>query len=92
MSAEEDVCAGLSLIFPFTSEQVQAVVVAADAFGVEPWDMAVHVLNFRAYARGERTMPRGRKCEWCRCVGYHSEVCEGFNVNDPARVREVSGG
>lgn len=25
------------------------------------------------------------KCQWCGCVGYHSEVCEGFTVNDPAR-------
>lgn len=25
-------------------------------------------------------------CAWCGCVGYHSEWCEGFEVNDPARV------
>ena len=23
-------------------------------------------------------------CPWCRCKGYHSEFCEGFEVNDPA--------
>jgi hypothetical protein len=23
-------------------------------------------------------------CPWCKCKGYHSEVCEGFEVNDPA--------
>lgn len=26
-----------------------------------------------------------QECKWCHCVGYHSEICEGFNVNDPAR-------
>lgn len=23
-------------------------------------------------------------CPWCRCKGFHSEFCEGFEVNDPA--------
>lgn len=28
------------------------------------------------------------ECPWCHCIGFHSEMCEGFSVNDPAaRVR-----
>jgi hypothetical protein len=23
-------------------------------------------------------------CQWCGCVGYHAEICEGFVINDPA--------
>lgn len=42
------VCMGLTphltISLPLTSEQAQAIVVTADAFGVEPWEMAVHVL------------------------------------------------
>lgn len=26
-------------------------------------------------------------CPHCGCIGYHSEVCEGFEINDPARAR-----
>lgn len=25
-------------------------------------------------------------CRWCGRLGFHSEFCEGFNVNDPARA------
>jgi hypothetical protein len=32
------------IALPLTSEQATAVVVAADAFGVEPWEMAAHVV------------------------------------------------
>lgn len=39
----------LAISFPFTDRQAQSVVVAADAFGVEPWEMAAHVLRFREY-------------------------------------------
>ena len=29
-------------------------------------------------------------CRWCGCDGYHSEVCEGFKVNDPANKRRTA--
>lgn len=38
---------GLTVSFPFTDEQARAVVVAADAFGVEPWEMASHLVQLR---------------------------------------------
>lgn len=28
----------------------------------------------------------GATCQWCGCVGFHSEVCPGFEINDPART------
>lgn len=28
-------------------------------------------------------------CRWCGCDGYHSEVCEGFVINDPARPADL---
>ena len=27
--------------------------------------------------------PKEDGCQWCACVGYHSETCKGFLVNDP---------
>lgn len=30
-----------------------------------------------------------RKCEWCGCVGFHSEVCEGFEINDPGASHPI---
>lgn len=33
------------IVLPLTETQAVAMVVAADAFGVEPWEMAVHVLS-----------------------------------------------
>lgn len=40
---------GVQLLFPLTEKQAVAVIVAADAFGVEPWEMAAHVLRVREY-------------------------------------------
>lgn len=36
-----------TITLPLTEAQAVAIVVAADAFGVEPWEMAVHTLDFR---------------------------------------------
>jgi len=36
-----------TITLPLTQGQVRSIVVAADAFGVEPWEMAVHVLDFK---------------------------------------------
>lgn len=44
---------GLTVSFPFTDEQATAVVVAADAFGVEPWEMASHLIQLRWQLRAE---------------------------------------
>lgn len=46
----------LTIVLPLTQAQAQSVVVAADALGVEPWEMAMHVLNVRQFIRGERTI------------------------------------
>lgn len=48
----------ITVAFPLTQKQATAVVVAADAFGVEPWEMALHALNWREYALGRSTFPR----------------------------------
>jgi hypothetical protein len=37
----------LTITLPLDSEQATAVVVAADRFGVEPWEIAVHILALR---------------------------------------------
>lgn len=37
---------GIQILFPLTDKQAQACIVAADCFGVEPWEMALHVLSF----------------------------------------------
>lgn len=37
----------LHITLPLTEKQAIACVVAADRFGVEPWEMAVHVLAER---------------------------------------------
>lgn len=37
----------LHITLPLTEKQAIACVVAADRFGVEPWEMAVHVLAAR---------------------------------------------
>lgn len=37
----------LRLCLPLIDEQITAIVVAAEAFGVEPWELAVHALAFR---------------------------------------------
>jgi hypothetical protein len=37
----------LTLALPLTQPQIGAVVVAAAAFGVEPWEIAVHALSFK---------------------------------------------
>jgi len=34
-----------TITFPLTERQAVAVVVAAERFGVEPWEIAVHVLS-----------------------------------------------
>lgn len=39
----------LVIVLPLSDEQAKAVVVAADAFGVEPWETAVHVLQSRRW-------------------------------------------
>lgn len=39
----------LTISLPLTDEQAREVVVAADAFGVEPWEMAAHVLQARRW-------------------------------------------
>jgi hypothetical protein len=36
---------------PLTQRQAVAIVVAADALGVEPWELAVHVLEWRRSVR-----------------------------------------
>ena len=36
-----------TITLPLTEAQAVSIVVAADAFGVEPWEMAVHVLDFK---------------------------------------------
>jgi len=33
--------------------------------------------------------PEPAACQWCGCVGYHAEMCEGFAVNDPAEPESV---
>jgi hypothetical protein len=38
----------ISIALPLTTKQAVAVVVAADRLGVEPWEIAVHVLALRA--------------------------------------------
>lgn len=37
----------LTITLPLTDKQAQACVVAADAMGVEPWEIAVYALAFR---------------------------------------------
>ena len=44
-----------TITLPLTEEQVVAIVVAAEAFGVEPWRMAVHVLAFAAQFDGQES-------------------------------------
>lgn len=34
----------VELRLPLTDAQATAIIVAADRFGVEPWEMAVHIL------------------------------------------------
>jgi hypothetical protein len=36
--------------------------------------------------------PTAPSCQWCGMAQGHSEVCEGFNVNDPGRARQPSRG
>lgn len=36
-----------TITLPLTEAQAVSIVVAADAFGVEPWEMAVHVLDLK---------------------------------------------
>lgn len=44
----------LTIGLPLTDEQAVAVVVAADALGVEPWEIGVHALNLRQEMRHGR--------------------------------------
>jgi hypothetical protein len=37
----------VTIALPLTTEQATAVVIAADRFGVEPWEIAVHALALR---------------------------------------------
>lgn len=42
----------LRIELPLDDEQAQAVVLAAEAFGVEPWEMGAHVLQARRWPSG----------------------------------------
>lgn len=48
-SIQERVQAGasLTLALPLSDKAVTATVIAAERFGVEPWELAVHVLAFK---------------------------------------------
>lgn len=48
-----------TITLPLTEAQAVSIVVAADAFGVEPWEMAVHVLDFKRRFFGCISNPPG---------------------------------
>ena len=41
----------VTIAFPLTDKQATSIIVAADRFGVEPWEMAAHVLKIRTDIR-----------------------------------------
>lgn len=47
--------ATIRLTLPLSDEQAKAVVIAADRFGVEPWEIAVHALALRQSVSGAPT-------------------------------------
>ena len=44
----------VTISFPLTDKQASTIVIAADAFGVEPWEMAAHVLRIRDELNADR--------------------------------------
>ena len=70
--------------------RIQGLAQAYQALRIESARQAgINAKNSEAEASKSRSRS---KCQWCGRVGFHTETCEGFTINDPARKVELGPG
>lgn len=47
----------LTITLPLDDEEARSVVVAADRLGIEPWELAVHILSLKQTFQAQKAQP-----------------------------------